>query len=197
MTWLTEPACGAARCRGVLSRRWYPGSRCARGNPGPLQAAPLLSGGPRVRGARLASSSTGSCAGTRAAGAVARYRSRRPASASRAARCRCRTAVLVSDLCHAPAFLRPRCLVGAPSALPVADPVSAVRNASTIAAMRLGSETRSRCPPWYICSSLRGISRCIIRALAGGGEGGIVAGEYQGGLTHQRQQREACPAGGG
>jgi hypothetical protein len=36
----------------------------------------------------------------------------------------------------------------APSALPVADTVSAVRNASTIAAIRLGSETRSRCPPW-------------------------------------------------
>jgi hypothetical protein len=30
----------------------------------------------------------------------------------------------------------------------VNSPVPAVRNASTIAAMRAGSETRARCPPW-------------------------------------------------
>ena len=53
-------------------------------------------------------------------------------------------AVLAGYLCHVLAFLRRRCLAGVPSALPV----PAVRNVSTIAAMRLGSETRSRWPPW-------------------------------------------------
>ena len=53
-------------------------------------------------------------------------------------------AVLAGYLRHVLAFLRRRCLAGVPSALPV----PAVRNVSTIAAMRLGSETRSRWPPW-------------------------------------------------
>ena len=42
----------------------------------------------------------------------------------------------------------PRWIAGGPSALLAAAPVPAVRKASTIAAMRAGSETRARCPPW-------------------------------------------------
>src|SRR5206468_12029534 len=45
---------------------------------------------------------------------------------------------------------------------------SASRNAWTAAARRPESAASSRWPPWYTCSWLRGISRCMIRALTSG-----------------------------